>query len=323
MLQAGGNAVDAAIATAAMMTIVEPCSNGLGSDAFCILWDGKQLHGLNASGRAPQGLDARVLPASTAGATTPPKRGWDAVTVPGAVAGWVALHRRFGKLPFADLMAPAIEIAERGYAVPVIVQHKWTRRPSLPELARQPGFAEAFLPHGRGSRGRRALHAFPDAARTLRLIAESQGRSLLPRRDRAAIAALCHRRRRRDDRGRPGGLPARVGRAHRHGLPRPHAARDSAQRPGHRGADRPGHPEHFDLASTAGGRHGDSQHLQIEAMKLAFADVYRYVADPRSMRLTPAQMLDPAYLASRAKLIDPKRACRTSARPPRRAAPST
>ena len=86
MLQAGGNAVDAAIAAAAAMTIVEPCSNGLGSDAFCILWDGQQLHGLNASGCAPQGWTPEYFEKKYGpDARTPPKRGWDSVTVPGAV----------------------------------------------------------------------------------------------------------------------------------------------------------------------------------------------------------------------------------------------
>ena len=175
MLQRGGNAVDAAIATAAMMTIVEPCSNGLGSDAFCILWDGEQLHGLNASGCAPAGWTPEYFWGKYgADARTPPKRGWDSVTVPGAVAGWVALHERFGKLPFADLLAPAIETAERGYAVPVIVQQKWRNAAGLPEIADQPGFAEAFLPHGRAPEvGER--FALAGAARTLRLIALTTG----------------------------------------------------------------------------------------------------------------------------------------------------
>ena len=122
----GGNAVDAAIAAAAALTITEPVSNGLGSDAFCILWDGKELHGLNASGHAP----AAWTPAYFHGKygahqANPPKRGMDAVTVPGAVASWAALSQRFGKLPFADLMQPAIDIAERGYLLPVVVQQKW------------------------------------------------------------------------------------------------------------------------------------------------------------------------------------------------------
>ena len=119
MLQNGGNAVDAAVATAAAMTILEPVSNGLGSDAFCIVWDGNQLHGLNASGRAPMAWTPDYFRSKYgAGDNNPPKRGLDAVTVPGAVSSWAALSERFGKLPFADLMAPAIEIAERGYFVP-------------------------------------------------------------------------------------------------------------------------------------------------------------------------------------------------------------
>ncbi len=83
---------------------------------------------------------------------TPPVRGWDAVTVPGAVSSWMALSERFGKLPFADLMEPAIEIAERGYAVPVVVQQKWAA--ATPLLAELPGFAQAFMPHGRAPQRR-------------------------------------------------------------------------------------------------------------------------------------------------------------------------
>ena len=122
LLLAGGNAVDAAVAAAAVMSIVEPVSNGLGSDAFCILWDGAQLHGLNASGRAPQAWTPAYFRAKYgADATAPPKRGWDAVTVPGAISAWAALSERFGRLPFGDLLRPAIEVAERGYSVPHVV----------------------------------------------------------------------------------------------------------------------------------------------------------------------------------------------------------
>src|SRR4051794_40340918 len=87
MLMRGGNAIDAALATAIALTIVEPCSNGLGSDLFAIVWDGKELSGLNASGRAP----ATVTPERYAGKTQIPPRSWEAVTIPGAVSGWVAL----------------------------------------------------------------------------------------------------------------------------------------------------------------------------------------------------------------------------------------
>ena len=305
MLLRGGNAVDAAIAAAAVMTLVEPCSNGLGSDAFCILWDGRALHGLNASGPAPRAWTPGYFAAKLgAAARTPPKRGWDSVTVPGAVAGWVALSERFGKLPFADLIQPAIEIAERGYAVPVVVQQKWAA--AAAELAPLPGFAEAFLPWGRAPRVGE-LFRFPAAARTLRLIAQTRGEAYY--RGEIAEAAARHAR----EHG--GAITAAdfAACATEWVAPLAHDYRGQTLHeipPNGQGIAAQialGILENFDLASCKVDGVA-SQHLQIEAMKLAFADVYRYVADPASMELTPAQMLDEAYLASRAKLIDIKRA---------------
>ena len=174
MLWAGGNAVDAAIAAAAAMTIVEPVSNGLGSDAFCILWDGKELHGLNASGRAPQGWAPEYFHQRYGRQDKPPRRGVDSITVPGAVSAWVALHERFGKLPFDALMEPAAEIAERGYLVPPVVQQKWAA--GAPELQSQPGFRESFLPRGRAPEVGE-LFRFPAAARALRAIGATRGRA--------------------------------------------------------------------------------------------------------------------------------------------------
>lgn len=307
MLAAGGNAVDAAIATAAAMTVLEPCSNGLGSDLFCILWDGHELHGLNASGTAPAAWTADYFHRKYgADAKTPPKRGWDSVTVPGAVAGWTALHGRFGKLPFAELLAPAADIAERGYAVPCIIQQKWSNAASLPELTTQPGFAETFLPHGRQPHvGER--FAMPDAARTLRLIAASGGEAFY--RGEIAAAAEAHAK------AHGGAMTAADFAAYR-----PEWVGTIAQDyAGHTLHEIPpngqgiaalialGILRHFDIASLPVDG-AESQHLQIEAMKLAFADVYRHVGDAGSMTLTPAQMLDPAYLEGRARLIDPKRA---------------
>jgi gamma-glutamyltranspeptidase / glutathione hydrolase len=307
MLQAGGNAVDAAIAAAAVMAIVEPCSNGLGSDAFCILWDGSALHGLNASGPAPRAWTPQYFESKHgAGATAPPKRGWDSVTVPGAVAGWVALHERFGKLPFAALLEPAIEIAERGSAVPPIIQEKWRNAAALPELASQPGFAETFLPHGRAPEvGER--FAFAAAARTLRLIAETKGEAFY--RGEVAEAAGRHAS------TNGGAMTAADFAAYRPEWVEP-IARDYR---GWRVHEIPpngqgiaalialGIIERFDLEPLAAdGPH--SLHLQIEAMKLAFADVYRHVAEPRAMRLAPEELLGDAYLESRAKLIDRARA---------------
>jgi gamma-glutamyltranspeptidase/glutathione hydrolase len=307
MLAQGGNAVDAAVAAAAAMTIVEPCSNGLGSDAFCILWDGRELHGLNASGRAPRAWTPEYFRRKHgADAKAPPRRGWDAVTVPGAISAWVTLSERFGKLPFADLLAPAIEIAERGYAVPVVVQDKWRLASEVPDLASQPGFAEVFLPWGRAPKVGE-LFRMPGAARALRAIGDSKGAAFYGGEIGAAIAAQAVAQ---------GGAhvladfadyqPDWVGtvsQAYRgHVL---HEIPPNGQ--GIAALIALGILQHFDLGalpldSTA------SQHLQIEAMKLAFADVYRYVSDPRSMGVTPAQMLDPAYIAQRAKLIDPNRA---------------
>jgi gamma-glutamyltranspeptidase/glutathione hydrolase len=110
MLLKGGNAVDAALAAAMALTVVEPSGNGLGSDAFAILWDGKALHGLNASGRSPAGWTAERFARQKA----MPERGWESVTVPGAVSAWTALSKRFGKLPFATLAEPAISYARCG-----------------------------------------------------------------------------------------------------------------------------------------------------------------------------------------------------------------
>ncbi|MCC7150851.1 MAG: gamma-glutamyltransferase family protein [Rubrivivax sp.] len=306
MLQRGGNAVDAAIATAAMMTIVEPCSNGLGSDAFCILWDGKQLHGLNASGRAPQAWTAEYFRRKYGDGPAMPKRGWDTVTVPGMVSAWVSLSERFGTLPFADLLEPAAEIAERGYAVPVVVNHKWTAAAGLADLSAQPGFAEAFLPHGRQPAvGER--FCFPAAARALRLIGQSKGEAFYRGEIAAAIAAHA--------RAHGGAMTEADLAAHRCDW----VGTVSQAYRGHELHEIPpngqgiaalialGILQHFDLAALPVDGVA-SQHLQIEAMKLAFADVYRFVADAGAMRLTPQEMLDPAYLQSRARLIDTRRA---------------
>jgi gamma-glutamyltranspeptidase / glutathione hydrolase len=301
MLLQGGNAVDAAVATAAAMTILEPVSNGLGSDSFCILWDGQQLHGLNASGRAPQAWTPQYFKNKYgANSTQPPQRGWDSVTVPGAVSSWVALSERFGKLPFADLMQPAIEIAERGYAVPFIIQQKWAA--AEPLLRDLPGFAQALLPKGRAPEVGE-LFQFKDAARSLRLIAETRGLAFYG--GEIAQAAAQHAR-----------AHGAVMTAEDFSSFRPEWVTPLAQNyRGHTLHEIPpngqgisalialGILEHLDLRSLKVDSVA-SQHLQIEAMKLAFADTYRYVAEPRCMDITPEQMLDDAYLASRARLID-------------------
>ena len=117
MLARGGNAVDAAVATAITLTVVEPVSNGIGSDLFAIVWDGRELAGLNASGRAP----AAASVSRYAGCAEMPQRGWEAVTIPGAVSGWIALSKRYGRLPLADLFGPATRYAREGYPVSPVI----------------------------------------------------------------------------------------------------------------------------------------------------------------------------------------------------------
>jgi gamma-glutamyltranspeptidase/glutathione hydrolase len=305
MLWQGGNAVDAAVAAAAAMTILEPVSNGLGSDAFCILWDGQSLHGLNASGTAPQTWTPEYFKRKYgADAKTPPKRGMDSVTVPGAVASWVALSERFGKLPFEDLMQPAIEMAERGYLLPVVVQQKWAA--ATPELQNLPGFAQSFLPWGRAPQVGE-LFQFAAAAKGLRAIAKTKAQAFYGGEIAQAIEKFSAQH--------GGSISAADFAAFKPEWVTPiaqnyrgyslHEIPPNGQ--GIAALIALGILENFDVASLQ--RDGvDSQHLQIEAMKLAFADVYRYVAEPASMEVTPTQMLDAAYLQSRAKLIDMKRA---------------
>ena len=216
----------------------------------------------------------------------------------------MALSERFGKLPFADLLEPAIEIAERGYLMPVVVQQKWAA--ATPELQSQPGFAQSFLPWGRAPQVGE-LFQFKSAARGLRAIAETKGQALYGGEIAEAIEKFAAQN--------GGSITARDLAAYQPEWVTPiaqnyrgytlHEIPPNGQ--GIAALIALGILSNFDLASLPVDGVA-SQHLQIEAMKLAFADVYRYVADPRSMDVTPDQMLEPAYLASRARLIDLKKA---------------
>lgn len=302
ILQAGGNAVDAAVAAAATITLTEPVSNGLGSDCFAILWDGKRLHGLNSSGTAPAAWSLDYFRRKHNGVF--PQRGWDTVTVPGCVAGWAALHERFGRLAFADVLAPAIDYAERGFAISPIVQKKWAAQ--VHALQALPGFAEHFMPHGRAPEVGEHF-VLKGAARTLRLIAETRGRAYYEGEiaERLAAHAAEHGAAMTlaDLRGYTPQWVEPIAKDFRgytvHEIP-PNGQGIAALMA-------MGIASHFDLEAL-GPDSVESQHLQIEAMKLAFADVYRYVSDPRSMEVSTEDMLDADYLAARARLIDPHRA---------------
>ena len=298
----GGNAVDAALAAAITLTIVEPISNGLGSDAFCILWDGKQLHGLNASGRSPAGWTPDYFKQF---GPVRPERGANSVSVPGAVSAWRAMSDKFGKLPFGDLFEFAIRYARDGYLVSPIVHQKW--QAMEPILKNQPGFAEHFLPKGRTPHiGEKFV--LKGAAASLEAIAKSKGDDYY----QGAIAAAIARHSQAN-----GGVMTEADLANHtcdwvtpiqknyrgytmHELP-PNGQGIAALMA-------LGMLEHYDLAALdADGP--ESLHLQIEAMKLAFADINAYVADGRFMtKVTAEHLLDDAYLKQRSKLIDPKRA---------------
>src|SRR3712207_1034137 len=175
MLHRGGNAVDAILATAIALTVVEPTSNGIGSDAFAILSDTHGLHGLNGSGRAPAAISADAL--RLAGHRQLPERGWLPVTVPGAPRLWADLHQRFGKLPFATLFEPAIWYAEHGFPVSPVIASGWQASVEsvFAPYREQPEFANwytTFAPAGRAPRPGETWRS-PDHAATLRRIAES------------------------------------------------------------------------------------------------------------------------------------------------------
>lgn len=294
-LRRGGNAVDAALATAIALTVVEPTSNGLGSDAFAILWDDVQLHGLNASGRAPQAL----TPERFAGLERMPVTGWDPVTVPGAVSAWVALSTRFGKLPFADLFEAAIHYARDGFLVSPITARAWAGAPA--RYAAYPSFAATFAPNGRAPHPGE-LFRCPDQARTLETIAATKGEAFY----RGALAEqiAVHAK-------ATGGLLTADDLAmhapewvtllaqayhgyHLHEIP-PNGQGLAA-------LIALGILQHYDLAQYPVDSAG-SLHLQVEAMKLGLAEAHRHIADPAWMEVPPEALLDEAFLAERARQI--------------------
>ena len=295
MLLQGGNAADAALATAIALTVVEPTSNGIGSDAFALVWDGQDLHGLNGSGRSP----AAWSPNRFAGLEQMPIYGWDAVTVPGAVDAWVQVSQKFSTLPFEDLFAPAIEYAQNGYVVSPITAGRWSEAPEL--YKDFPDFGEAFLPAGRSPRAGEKFSC-PDQAKTLLSIAASRGESFY-RGDLAQRIVNC---------AKSGGgaitledlanhhsqwvqtISAAYHDVHLHQIP-PNGQGLAA-------LIALGLLHHFDLQQYPADS-ADSIHLQVEAMKIALAEAYRHIADGGAMEIDPAQLLAKEFLSRRAQEI--------------------
>ena len=299
-LRDGGNAVDAALAAAITLTVVEPSGCGIGGDAFAMVYDGDALHGLNASGRAPRGLDT----AKFAGMTAMPQRGWDAVTVPGAVSAWVALSERFGALPFACLFDDATHYACAGFPVGPKTAAAW-RQAAAAFKDYQP-FMDTFTIRGRAPAAGEKMR-LPDHAKTLAKIADSGGAGFYHGELAQAIAAD----------------------AAEHGAAM--TADDLAE---HRCEwVSPVHTDAFGaalheippngqglmalvalgIAARAGLAEmqidsADSVHTQLEAMRIAYADMERHLADLSAMRVAPRDFLQDDYLSRRAGEINPARA---------------
>jgi len=305
ILRTGGNAIDAAVAAAAVLNVTEPHMTGMGGDMFAILWSAEEgrLVGLDASGRAGSLISPTVL--REKGHDDMPYRGPEAVTVPGALSGWAALVENYGNLTLAEVLAPAIRIAEQGFPVTPIIAGQW--RNTAPILQRDRGATETYLYDG--GRGPEAgeWHTNPDLAATFRTVAEQGPEAFYGGElGRTVVEGL---------RELGGYLTLDDLRDHEvrwidpistdfHGytvweLP------PSGQ--GVAALQMLELLEPYDLASM-GHNSAEYLHTMIEAKKLAYADLYRYVADPDHMEVTVEELLDPDYVAGRSALIDMDRA---------------
>jgi len=297
ILKRGGNAIDAAITTAACLAVVEPTANGIGSDAFALIWKDNALHGLNASGPAPQGLNRDELTAQ--GFTEMPKFGLTPVTVPGAPSAWAALSARFGRLPLTDVLAPAIEYAARGFPLSPTLARGWkgTLTQDLKELTApvHQAYLDTFAPHGRPPIVGEMWHS-PDHATTLASIAETQAESFY----RGELAE------RIDQFSRQHG-----GYIRGEDLASYYPEWVTPLAVNYRGFDVWELPPNgqglvallalnilqgYDFAER---ENIDTYHRQIEAVKLAFADGLAHITDPLYMTISTHALLSAEYAAHR------------------------
>ncbi|MFX1299895.1 MAG: gamma-glutamyltransferase [Promethearchaeota archaeon] len=304
ILQAGGNAADAAVATAAALNVTEPCSTGIGGDCFCLFFDSakKTVKGLNASGRAPAALSLSAL--EKVGITGElPRFGVHTVTVPGAAAGWVDTVNHFGTMQLSEVLAPAIELAEKGFPVAPLTAASWKR--GVDQLKQGP-HADEMLREGNAPNAGEIMK-LPTLARTFRDLAEHGISGFYEGRIAEAIVELLQSM---------GGMMALEDLKH-------HANTfDDPISVNYKGSDVFEIPpngqgitalialnilEEFDFTSMG---HSSVQHLHlmIEAMRLAFADTRWYVADPAVVDVPIEELLLKKYAAQRRKLIDPSKA---------------
>ena len=309
ILKRGGSAVDAAIATNAALAFMEPTSCGLGGDLFAMVWDpaAEKLAGLNASGRAPSGLTRDQVPPTSQG--TIPDYTPYTWTIPGCVDGWFELHGRYGRLPMAELLAPAIAAARDGVPVPQVIAGAWAR--SVPYYEDLPGFAEVFMPGGAAPR-EGEVFANPALANTLQLVANAGrdafytgtiARTLVNYSDEyGGFISLDDLSNHRSDWVEPISTTYRGVTVWE--LP-PNGQGLAA-------LQMLNILETFDLSSL-GRANPAFWHLMIEAKKLAYADRARFYADPDFVTVPVAALLGKAYGRRRADLIDPERAARAVA----------
>jgi gamma-glutamyltranspeptidase / glutathione hydrolase len=306
VLKDGGNAVDAAIAVAAMVNVTEPMMNGLGGDAFILVhWQGK-LHGLNASGRCPQGMTREAF--VDAGWTRMPQAGWGSVCVPGAPDGYFRLHDRFGSKRFADLVEPAATYAEEGFPVGQKIAHAWEWGASKLRLSDQS--VAQYLLQGKPPQPGQVFRQ-PNLARTWRELGK-HGRDYFYAGELAGKIVAA------SDAG--GGFLK---------MPDLAAQRSewmdpiSATYRGHRVVEMPPNGqglivlmalrilEGYDLASLFRRDLATAEHLILEALKLSFADAERYIGDPGFATVDVEQLLSDGFIASRRSLIRMDRAIPT------------
>jgi gamma-glutamyltranspeptidase/glutathione hydrolase len=313
VLARGGSAVDAAIAANAVLGVTEPMMNGMGGDLFAIYWEAKtgKLYGLNASGWAPRGLTIEHLKAKDV--TAMPPAGIDSVTIPGAVAGWHTLHQRFGKMVWKDLFQSAIFYADDGYPVPEVIASYW--KESADWLANDAEARRIYLPGGKPPAVGQVFQN-PDLAKALRLVAENGADAFYKGEIARAILST--------SKNLGGTMEADdlvdfspewvepISTTYRdwtiYELP-PNGQGMAALEMLNIMETSPASPE-GPLSVT-------ELHKKIEAMKLAYADLGRYNADPRFAKIPVKGILSKEYARRRAKLIDPAKAnCEVAAGTP-------